>query len=185
MSHYVTGRANWRTLPTPRTKPPSYTGGSWDTGAGYERFRSKEHDPTHPRDGKTDVYVYHHRLLAVVACYPDDMAVRDILDHMDGRDVHHSAPEVDAETGVKWDNRPECLTVVDHGSHSAVTQAQMRAWAEDDKRQAEAIERGQVGTQRCERCDDDADILVTGDDFDGQRCLTCAKQQTDDGVIHL
>jgi len=79
MSEYVTGPANWRKLPTLQFKPAAYYNGSWDSGAGYARFRSTEHDPTNPGDRKTSVYVSHHRLLAVVACYPDDMSVREAV----------------------------------------------------------------------------------------------------------
>jgi glycogen synthase len=46
-----------------------------DSGGGYEHWRSSEERPHTPRDGKESVYASHHRLLAVVACYPDDMAV--------------------------------------------------------------------------------------------------------------
>lgn len=40
------------------------------SGAGYERWRSYEYRPSTDPDGKEDVYVAHHRLLAVVECYP-------------------------------------------------------------------------------------------------------------------
>ena len=81
------------------------------TGAGYERWRSWEYRPSTERDGKEDVYVAHHRLLAVVECYAASTPLWAILADLDGKDVHH-------ENELKWDNRPSNLEVVEHGEHS-------------------------------------------------------------------
>lgn len=176
MSEYVVGDSNWRKPPSLQFKPAAYYNGSWDSGAGYARFRSTEHDPTKPGDRKTDVYVNHHRLLAVVACYPDDMAMRDILDHLDGRDVHH-------KSGMKCDNRPDNLEVTDHGGHSAITQAQMRAYAEDAKRSAESFE--DHAADECSACGDSEATLATSTGFEGVRCLSCATAAADGNPIEL
>jgi len=81
------------------------------TGAGYERWRSWEYRPSTECDGKEDVYVAHHRLLAVVECYAASTPLWAILADLDGKDVHH-------ENELKWDNRPSNLEVVEHGEHS-------------------------------------------------------------------
>jgi len=180
MTEYVRGPATWRTLPRVDTKPSSINRhGSRDSGGGYERVRSYEHDPTRPGDSKSDVYASHHRLLAVVACYPDEMPVGEILAHMAGRDVHH-------ESGVEWDNRPDNLTVTEHGSHSQITQAEMRAWAADSKREVQRQRRIADALKRCARCDEEADVLADVDGYDGNVCLSCSKIVADDGqTIHL
>ena len=81
------------------------------SGAGYERWRSYELRPSTAADGKEDVYVAHHRLLAVVECYPSTMSLEAILRDLDGKDVHH-------RNGIKWDNRPSNLEPIDHGEHA-------------------------------------------------------------------
>lgn len=81
------------------------------SGAGYERWRSYEMRPSTAAEGKEDVYVAHHRLLAVVECYPSQMSIEAILRDLDGKDVHH-------RNGIKWDNRPSNLEPIDHGEHS-------------------------------------------------------------------
>ena len=83
------------------------------SGAGYERWRSWERRPHTERDGKEDVYVAHHRLLAVVECYAASTPLWAIFADLDGSDVHH-------ENGLKWDNRRENIEVVDHGEHAAM-----------------------------------------------------------------
>ena len=84
-----------------------------DSGAGYERWRSYEYRPSTEIEEKEDVYVAHHRLLAVVECYAASMPIGAILRDLDGKDVHH-------ENGVKWDNRPSNIETIDHGEHAAM-----------------------------------------------------------------
>lgn len=150
----------------------------WNSGGGYERFRSWEYRPETPRDGKEDVYVYHHRLLAVAWLFPDGWTAEDILAELARRDVHHSAPEIDADTGIKWDNREACLHLRDHGRHGEITQAQMRAWAEDSKRDAYA----DPEPDGCSDCGEDAPLWVSPD-FDGERCLDCALAANDGATL--
>jgi hypothetical protein len=83
------------------------------SGAGYERWRSWEYRPSTERDGKEDVYVPHHRLLAIVECYSATTPLWAIFADLDGSDVHH-------ENGLKWDNRAENIEVVEHGEHAAL-----------------------------------------------------------------
>ena len=89
------------------TKPGS------DSGSGYERWRSYEFRPSTDVKGKEDVYVAHHRLLAVVECYAASTPLWAILADLDGKDVHHA-------NAVKWDNRPENIETIDHGEHAAL-----------------------------------------------------------------
>lgn len=167
------------------TKPTGYDRrGRQDTGGGYERWRSYEYRPETAGDRKEDVYVAHHRLLAVVACYPDDMAVGEILDHLDDKDVHHSAPETDRDVGVPWDNRPDAIEVVEHGRHSAITQREMKAWAEAAKEQARAPPPS-AAPDECRRCGDAADVLAESAAFEGRRCLDCATATAGGATIEV
>lgn len=50
-------------------------------------------------------YVRLHRLLAAVDCP---------LSELRGKDIHH-------ENDIPWDNRPENITVLDHETHSVIT----------------------------------------------------------------
>lgn len=180
-SSYILGAAPPQQDDTARfeTKPSvSLTDTRIDSGGGYERWRSYEHDPTQPGDHKTDVYVAHHRLLAVVACYPGDMPVAEILQHLRDKDVHH-------KSGVEWDNRPGNLAVRDHGRHSEITQAQIRAWAEDEKRAVERIQSGETDQDTCNSCGESADALCTSADFDGEYCIPCAKRASDGAPIEV
>ena len=101
------------------------TKGGDGSGAGYERWRSWERRPSSDVDGKEDVYVPHHRLLAVVGCYADTMRIGAILRDLDGKDVHH-------ENSVKWDNRPSNIEVLGHGEHSKLHASMATATATPD-----------------------------------------------------
>lgn len=173
---------NTKGYATFETKPTTYSlDGTRDTGGGYEHWRSYEHDPTKPGTGKTDVYASHHRLLAVVACYPDDVPVGDILEDLHGKDVHHT-------TGVPWANfgaSPNFdepgLEVLDHGDHSSITNTQRRAWAEDARRTVES----EPDPDTCPGCGDVPDVWCTSEGFDGRRCLACAKRECDGEPIEV
>lgn len=168
-----------------KTKPTGYDRrGRQDTGGGYERWRSYESRPETAGDRKEDVYVAHHRLLAVVACYPDDMAVGEILDHLADKDVHHTAPEVERDVGVPWDNRPGAIQVVEHGRHSEITQREMRAFAEAAKEQAHAPPPS-AADDECGRCGDAADVLAESAAWEGRRCLDCATATADGATIEV
>lgn len=190
-SPYTVGPATYRS-PHARleTKPSSVRYEYWDgerykavfdSGGGYERFRSWEYRPHTPGDKKEDVYAYHHRLLAVAWLFPDGWTAEDILPELAGRDVHHSAPEVDRDIGFKDDNRECCLHLRDHGGHSSITQADMRAWAEDSK--ADAYEPPEP--ERCGRCGGDLDTPCTSDDWSGRYCLSCAQAASDGSPIKV
>lgn len=148
------------------------------SGAGYARWRSYE-AREHRGGRKEDVYVPVHRLLAVVACYPEDMAVSEICAHLADKDVHH-------RSGVEWDNRPENLAVREHGRHSSITQAQMRAWAADGQRRREADGRGRLDEELCDRCGEPADVLAESAAWPGEhRCLDCATETAGDEPIEV
>lgn len=186
---YVLGDAPYQRQDhaTFETKPPAYFNGRWDSGAGYERWRSTEERPHTPTRGKEAVYVSHHRLLAVIACYPIDMPISEILDHMHGRDVHHNCPDIEENRGIPWDNRHDGLEVLGHGEHSSITQAEQRAWAEDAKQRAlsDAQPPGSEGGERCRRCGDEDGPLATSDGFEGTRCLDCATEEANGKPISV
>jgi hypothetical protein len=140
------------------TKPPV----AGCTGGGYELWRSKEEQPGYPDGKKYDVYVSVHRLLAVVACYPDDYDIEVILDDLGEKDVHH-------ESGIPWDNRPDGITVMEHGRHASLTNSEKRAYAEDAKR----LRDGQAtidDSGGCSECGGDAEARINGSEY----CLECA-----------
>ncbi|QLG62862.1 hypothetical protein [Halorarum salinum] len=177
---YVLGEA----APQQDTCARFETKGGHGSGAGYERWRSYEFRPHTPRRGKEDVYVPHHRLLAVVACYPPDMPIEDILADLDGKDVHHSSPEVEGDRGVKWDNRPSCLHVIDHAEHSSITNAQVRAWAEDDKARRDSPD-PEPDADACVVCGATEEPFGRSPDWDGLRCLPCAKEASEGAPIEV
>lgn len=154
------------------TKPAAWTGTRWDTGAGYERWRSWEHRPETPRRGKEDVYVSVHRLAAVAWLLPRHAP----LSALSGVDVHH-------ESGVEWDNREGNLTLLDHGRHSEITQAELRAYGEDARRTVE--DETPTDDDRCVECGTVADTLATSDDWDGSACLDCALELSDGATIEV
>ncbi|GGL57789.1 hypothetical protein GCM10009039_14960 [Halocalculus aciditolerans] len=162
-----------------RTKPTTQlTDTRVDSGGGYERWRSTEWRPHTARQGKEDIYLYHHRLLAVVACYDVDDPIEDVLADLAGRDVHH-------ESGVEWDNRPSNLTVMDHGRHSETTQAQRRAWAADTKRDVETASEPETDESVCVACGEPAETPCRSEGFDGVRCLGCAMRDAGDHSIEV
>lgn len=169
------------------TKPATYSNGRWNSGSGYEHWRSTEFRPHTPRGSSESVYASHHRLLAVVACYPMSMPIEDVLDDLRGSDVHHNCPDVDDDWGIPWDNRHDCLEVLGHGEHSSITQAQQRAWAEDAKRKgvSEALPQGSKGSERCRRCDETEGPLATSEGFDGTLCIQCATDESDGEPINV
>lgn len=194
---YVTGtpHPNTKGWATFETKPPNRDRhGRRDSGAGYERWRSTEHRPHTARDGKEDVYVSHHRLLSVIACFGEQdehgeyvTPISEVLRELDGRDVHHA-------TGVEWvnayadddSNFEEFLQLRGHGEHSgvtnAVTNAKRRAWAETAKEQMaqDTLER-----ETCDGCGDAADVLTRSPDWDGLRCIACSQRESDGATIEV
>jgi hypothetical protein len=148
------------------------------SGAGYERWRSTEHRPHTPTDGREDVYLSHHRLLAIVECYPLDEPIESVLEDLAGKDVHH-------RNGIKWDNRPGNIEPVEHARHASITQEQVRAWAEDEKRERQRHEAGVADGSVCDGCGEPAEPLATSPGYDGERCLECARQECDGEPIEV
>lgn len=108
----------------------------------------------------------------MVAWWDDeDATAEDVLPHLTGRDVHH-------ESGVEWDNREDNLVLMDHGRHSEITQAQIRAWGEDAKRQATADGGETPAEDSCAECDA-TEHLYRCADYDGLRCAVHAAQASD------
>lgn len=170
--------ASFETKPS----PVDYTGG------GYEHWRSHEFRPETPGTRKEDVYVSHHRLLAVVACYDVEIPLRDVLDDLAEKDVHHT-------TGVPWANFGDSpnfdepgIEVVDHGRHSEITQTQRRAWAADKKQEVESAEQQPLAADdsTCDRCGDEVDVLAECDTWpDEERCIECANETAEGEEIRL
>lgn len=171
-SEYVLGPSTYRKLPRLETKPD----------AGYERFRSYEITPGKQEYRKRDVYVYAHRLLALV--HPDvvDLPIGDALEYLDGRDVHH-------KNSIKFDNRLDNLELLDHARHASITQSELRdltkAAAADAKREQEAETEDRLGADRCPGCGTETETLATSPGFEGERCLECAMMEADGAEIQL
>ena len=150
---------------TPRFEfKPSATG---YTGGGYARIRSTERREHTPGDGAEDVFVSVHRLCAVAWKYPDSWSVGEILNDMDGKDVHH-------QLGMPSANLESELEVIEHGRHSGVTNTQIRAWAEDAKRAAES---GGWEDDECPECgaEVDGDGATVG--TESGLCIECATEK--------
>lgn len=148
------------------------------SGAGYERWRSYENRPHTAKRGREDVYVSHHRLLAVVECYSLDEPIESVLEDLATKDVHH-------RNGIKWDNRAENIEPVEHDRHASITQKQVRAWAEDEKRERRRSRPGVLEDDVCDGCGEPAETLATSPGFDGERCLECAKRESDGEPIEV
>lgn len=180
MSEYVLGPSYAR---NPHAR--FYTKTRSGTGSGYERWRSREYRDETPTQGSEDVYVAHHRLLAVAWCYPDSMSVGEILEHLEGRDVHHTL-------GVEWANigsspnfESPGLVVRGHGRHSEITQAEMRAWAEDDKNKARDPTGTANGDETCGSCGSVCETPARSADWEGVRCLSCSKVDSKGSPIEV
>jgi len=174
---YVTGtpHPNTKSVATFEFKRPS----PGHTGGGYPRWRSTERRPHTVRVGSEDVFVVVHRLCAVAWCFPDDWTAADVLESeaLVGADVHH-------ELGAPSANIESELSLVEHGTHSEITQAQRRAWAEDRK------ERASVDTTTasdvCDRCGGEAEALAECPAWPGERrCLECATATANGEEIKL
>lgn len=183
---------NVETKPTPTLRDRSYrdldpaTRSTYDSGGGYERVRSTEVRPHTSAQGSEDVYAAIHRLNAVAWWDDPDATASDILPQLAGQDVHHDAPEVSESRGVEWDNRECCLSVIDHGRHTTktnVTNAEIRAWGEDAKRQAASDGRGD-DPEECRRCGA-TETLVRSPDFDGLRCPSHAAEESDGATMEV
>jgi len=157
---YVVGEAhhNRKDTATYYTKPPV----AGCTGGGYELWRSNEERAGYPDGKKYDVYVSVHRLLAVVACYSEHWSVAEINADMVDKDVHH-------ESGVPWDNRPDEITVMEHGRHASLTNSEKRAYAEDAKRLRDGQETID-DSGGCSECGSGAEARIDNTDY----CLSCA-----------
>jgi len=179
MSEYVRGPSRARKHPRLETKPTTqYTDRRHDTGGGYERVRSTERRAHTPGDRREDVYVPVHRLCAVAWCYGPDWSVEEILADLAGSDVHHTS-------GVEWDNREDCLTVMAHDRHASLTNSDRRAIAESSKRQVEAARQRGLDEAECAACGAVTDTLATSPGFEGERCLDCATRDADGAEIRL
>ena len=171
---HVRGPSHARKHARVRTKA---TTGPRDTGGGYERVRTTEHDPRHPSDGTTVVAYAHHRLLALAwdidDCLPS-AGYEGVVDlsALEGMDVHHDCPEADAGRGVEWDNREACLNVETHAAHSSITNAEKRAYAEDAKRLRDGDETLDTGPS-CSECHGEVDARVAGEPY----CLEHASER--------
>ena len=149
-----------------------------NTGGGYEHFRTTV-------DGE-QVYASHHRLLSIAWNIPHATHGSPLLEEgnregvidtseMADLDVHHAAPELPEEESnltLGWDNREDCLTYVEHGIHSGMTQANKRAYAEDAKRLRDGQETLE-DEPTCDRCGDPVKATVGETDY----CIEHAKKR--------
>jgi len=184
--NYLRGESRARRHARLETKPTYVEKTTWrdgrpravvNTGGGYEHFRSTE--------AGEQVYASHHRLLALAWNVHNAETGAPLLDAdnregvidtsaLAGVDVHHAAPEADdPDATFGWDNREACLSWVDHGRHSALSDAQKRAYAEDAKR----VRDGDVTPDRdvCagDGCEAEPAAAVGGTRY----CIACATEQ--------
>lgn len=174
---HVRGPSRARKHARLETRP---TDGQYDSAGGYERIRSCERVESDPRDGTVDVYLAHHRALAIAwdidACLPsaDFEGVVD-LSILDGMDVHHNTPEAEQDRGVGWDNREAALEVIDHGEHAGLTNAERRAYAEDGKKLRDGDET-LPSDDGCAECGADSAARVAGERYCLDHATSAAKR---------
>ena len=185
---HVRGPSRARKHARLETRP---TAGPRDSAGGYERVRSTERVESDPRNHAIDVYAAHHRLLAVAwnvdradgtPTLPEGYEGVVDMDAIAGDDVHHDAPEADAERGVPWDNREACLVVEDHGRHAGLTNAERRAYARDEQKLRDGDET--LSPDGCVTCDAE-ETAATFDDEDAEYCLECATEQADGRTVRM
>lgn len=170
MSEYVIGESSARNDFASFEFKAHWSEGS---GGGYPRWRSWEFDESLGR--KKDVYVSVHRLCALAWLFPDDQTAEEILEtgvfHPNRVDVHHELEHPSC-------NIEDELELLEHGSHSEITNAQVRAWAEDARRRVEESDGHQTsGEAGCGRCGATAETLTASPDWgDEYRCLECAME---------
>lgn len=151
------------------------------TGGGYPRIRSTEWRDHTSRRASEDVYVSVHRLAAVAWHLPDGTLGDDVrLADLDGYDVHHTL-------GMPSANGEDLTELLEHGGHSSVTNAQVRAWGEDAKESAD--DAGEVATEpddgTCVDCGDELDTACRSPDWDGLACPECAGRLSDGAAIEV
>jgi hypothetical protein len=186
---HVRGPSRARKHARLETRP---TSGPTDSAGGYERIRSTERRDDDPRDHAVDVYAAHHRLLAVAwnvaraetgaPILPDGYEGVVDMGALVGDDVHHDAPEADAERGIPWDNREACLVVEDHGAHAGLTNAERRAYARDGQRLRDGD--ATLATGGCATCDAE-ETAATFDGDDREYCIDCASEQADGRTVRM
>lgn len=173
MSKYTNGPTYAQSeRPTFTFKPssPGYTGG------GYARIRSTEWREHTSRRAAEDVYVSVHRLAAVAWLLPDGVLGEDVhLSDLEGKDVHHTLGMPSAN-GEGW------LELHDHGTHSSITQTEMRAYGEDAKRR---VDDDSTDDDRCVRCDAELNTVCRSPDWNGNACPECAKRLSDGAAIEV
>jgi len=187
MSEYVVGPTYAR-RDTPRFE---FKAGSPDhTGGGYPRLRSTERRPHTPGDGADDVFVPVHRLAAVAWHLPDGTLGEDVhLSALSGADIHHTQPDRDRR-GMPAANGEAWTEMLDHGDHSEVTQAEMRAWAADAREAVESDTDATQGTAEdssrvCAACGAESDTLCIYRGVTEAVCPECAAAADPDGPIEV
>jgi len=180
---YVRGPTGPQVHRTPTFEFKAATPGG--TGGGYPRVRSTERRPHTARQGREGVAVSIHRLCALAWLVPDEMTAADVLaaDLLAGHDVHHTL-------GMPSANLESHLQLVEHGSHSEVTQAEMRAWAADSKRTAGVVDgspqaSGRDASRVCARCGAESETLCTWAGTEDRYCPECAAREADGATIEV